>query len=66
MTEMDESGESWSEMDIADLAHSLAIAERSRTQQVSFAGTEEEVRQKAKDLGLVEHPGKRGSMRLVR
>ena len=48
------SGEPWSEMDISDLTHSLDYGTRSRKQRASCAGTRMKVRQKAKELGLVE------------
>jgi hypothetical protein len=45
------SGEPWSEMDIADLTHSLDYGD-TFAQTASFL-CEDEVRQKAKELGLV-------------
>jgi hypothetical protein len=58
------SGEPWSEMDFADLTNALNIG-RTFAQTASFlCRDEDEVRQKARALGLTEHPGKR--IRLVR
>ena len=46
-------------MDIADLTHSLDYG-GTFAQTASFlCRDEDEVRQKARQLGLVEHPGKR-------
>jgi hypothetical protein len=53
------SGEPWSEMDIADLTHSLAYGNTMADAASLLWRDEDEVRQKAKELGLVEHPGKR-------
>ena len=53
------SGEPWSEMDIVDLTKEL---NRGRTfaQTATFlCRDEDEVRQRARALGLTEHPGKR-------
>ena len=48
------SGEPWSEMDVADLAYSLA-AGQSVSEVASFLCRDEpEVRDKMKELGLVE------------
>lgn len=48
------SGEPWSEMDIADLANSLAYGD-SFAQVASFlCRDEDEIRQKANELGLIE------------
>jgi len=59
------SGESpWSEMDIADLTHSLAYGNTIADAASMLCRDEDEVRQKARQLGLVEHPGKR--IRMVR
>jgi hypothetical protein len=53
------SGEPWSEMDIADLTHSLAYGNTIADTASLLCRDEDEVRQKAKELALVEHPGKR-------
>jgi hypothetical protein len=53
------SGEPWSEMDIADLAHSLGFGNTIADASSMLCRDEDEVRQKATELGLVEHPGKR-------
>jgi hypothetical protein len=58
------SGEPWSEMNIADLTHSLAYGNTIADAASMLCRDEEEVRQKAKELGLTEHPGKR--VRVVR
>jgi hypothetical protein len=60
------SGEPWSEMDVADLAQSLVYGNTIADAASMLCRDEDEVRQKAKELGLVEHPGKRGSMRGAR
>ena len=52
------SGEPWSEMDISDLTYSLDYGD-TFAQTASFLCREGEVRQKARQLGLVEHPGRR-------
>ena len=57
------SGEPWAEMDIADLTKELNIG-RTFAQIASFLCRDEEVRQKARALGLTEHPGRR--IRMVR
>ena len=58
------SGEPCSEMDIADLTNELNIG-RTFAQTASFlCRDEDEVRQKARALGLTEHPGRR--IRMVR
>ena len=54
----------WSEMDIADLTHSLDYGERPPKTASFLCMDEDEVRQKARQLGLVVHPGKR--IRVVR
>jgi hypothetical protein len=58
------SGEPWSEMDISDLtnetAHGRTVPETARF----LCRDEDEVRQKARQLGLVEDPGRR--LRVVR
>jgi hypothetical protein len=53
------SGEPWSEMDIADLANSLAYGDTFAATACFLRRDEDEVRQKARQLGLVEHPGRR-------
>ena len=53
------SGEPWTEMDIADLTHSLAYGNTIADAASLLCRDEDEVRQKAKELALVEHPGKR-------
>jgi hypothetical protein len=50
-------------MDIADLTKELNIG-RTFAQIASFLCRDEEVRQKARALGLTEHPGRR--IRMVR
>jgi hypothetical protein len=53
------SGEPWSEMDIDDLKASLDYG-NTYAQAASFLCRDEgEVRQKAKELGLGAHPGRR-------
>jgi hypothetical protein len=52
------SGEPWSEMDISDLTNEIARG-RTFAETASFlCRDEDEVRQKARQLGLREHPGK--------
>jgi hypothetical protein len=47
------SGEPWSEMDISDLTNEIAHG-RTMAETASFlCGDEDEVREKAKELGLV-------------
>jgi hypothetical protein len=46
-------------MDIADLTHSLDYGDTFAQTASFLCRDEDEVRQKAKELGLVEHPGKR-------
>jgi hypothetical protein len=53
-------------MDIADLTYSLAYDGTITHVAVFLCRDEDEVRQKAKDLGLVEHPGTRRNLRVVR
>ena len=53
------SGEPWSEMDIKDLRASLDFGNTYADAARMLCRDEDEVRQKAKELGLVEHPGKR-------
>jgi hypothetical protein len=50
------SGEPWSEMDIADLTHSLAYGNTIADTASMLCGDEDEVRQKAEELRLVERP----------
>jgi hypothetical protein len=53
------SGEPWSEADISDLKNELHHG-RTVAQTASFlCRDEDEVREKVKELGLEEHPGKR-------
>ena len=57
------SGEPWSEMDIADLANSLGYGD-TFTQVASFlCRDEDEVRKKAKELGLIEKRSKQKAPR---
>jgi hypothetical protein len=56
------SGEPWSEMDVADLTQSLAYDNTIADAASLLCRDEDEVRQKAKELGLVKHPGKRSSV----
>jgi hypothetical protein len=66
VTEMDaNSGHPWSEMDVADLANSLGYGNTIVDAASMLCRDEDEVRQKAKELGLVEHPGKRSPVRVV-
>ena len=53
------SGEPWSEMDIVDLTRSLDSGDTFAKTASFLCRDEDEVRQKARQLGLVEHPGKR-------
>ena len=48
------SGEPWSEMDVADLANSLAYGDTFAQVASFLCRDEDEVRQKAKELGLIE------------
>ena len=48
------SGEAWSEMEIADLAYSMACDGTIEDAAIFLSRDEDEVRQKAKELGLVE------------
>jgi hypothetical protein len=50
------SGEPWSEMDTADLAFSLACDGTIEDAAIFLCRDEDEVRQKVKELGLVESP----------
>jgi hypothetical protein len=52
------SGEPWSKMDIRDLKNSLAYGNTIADAACMLCRDEPEVRQKAKELGLVERPGK--------
>ena len=51
--------EPWSEMDIDDLKASLAFGNKIAATASMLCRDEDEVREKAKELGLEEHPGKR-------
>jgi hypothetical protein len=53
------SGEPWSEMDISDLTHSLDYGDTFAQTASFLCRDEDEVHQKARQLGLVEHRGKR-------
>jgi hypothetical protein len=53
------SDEPWSELDIADLTHSLAYGNTIADVASLVCRDGDEVRKKAKELGLEEHPGKR-------
>ena len=53
------SGEPWSKMDLDDLKASLAFGNRIAATANMLCRDEDEVREKAKELGLEEHPGKR-------
>jgi hypothetical protein len=53
------SGEPWSEMDVSDLTRSLDYGNTFAQAARFLCRDEDEVRQKARQLGLVEHPGKR-------
>jgi hypothetical protein len=58
------SGEPWSEMDISDLTNEVAHG-RTVEEAAGFLGRDvDEVREKMKQLGLVEHPGSK--LRVVR
>jgi hypothetical protein len=50
------SGEPWSEMDIADLTHSLAYGNSFAEVANMLCRDIGEVRKKARELGLVERP----------
>jgi hypothetical protein len=58
------SGEPWSEMDLEDLRHSLDYGNTFAATARFLCRDEDEVRHKARALGLTEHPGKR--IRVVR
>ena len=51
------SGKRWSEMGIVDLTHSLDYGDTFAQTASFLCRDENEVRQKARHLGLVEHPG---------
>ena len=53
------SGEPWSEMDIQDLRASLDFGNTIADAASMLCRDEDEVRQKAKELGLVERPKNR-------
>jgi hypothetical protein len=53
------SDEPWSELDIADLTHSLAYGNTIADAASLLCRDVDEVRKKAKELGLEELPGKR-------
>jgi hypothetical protein len=52
-------------MDIRDLKNSLAYGNTLADAGSMLCRDEDEVRQKIKELGLVERPGKRGPVRVV-
>jgi hypothetical protein len=52
-------GEPWSKTDIDDLKASLAFGNGIAATANMLCRDEDEVRDKAKELGLEEHPGKR-------
>jgi hypothetical protein len=56
------SGEPWSEMDVADLANSLAYGDTFAQVASFLCRDEDEVRQKAKELGLIEKPPKQKAL----
>jgi hypothetical protein len=60
------SGKPWSEMDLSDLRDSIDCGDSFAEVALFLCRDEHEVRAKAKELGLIEHPGKRASLRLVR
>jgi hypothetical protein len=53
------SGKSWSKMDLEDLTNALAYGDTFAQTASMLCRDLVEVRQKAQELGLVEHPGKR-------
>jgi hypothetical protein len=53
------SGEPWSEADIADLTHSVAYGDTVAETASFLCRDEDEVRAKMKELGLVEQSGNR-------
>ena len=60
------SGEPWSDMDVADLIASLDYGDTFAEVASFLCRDEDEVRQKARALGQVAHPGKRVTLRSVR
>ena len=58
-------GEPWSKTDIDDLKASLAFGNGIAATANMLCRDEDEVREKAKELGLEEHPGKRPRQGLV-
>jgi hypothetical protein len=52
------SGEPWSEMDISDLTNELTRGQTFAETASFLCREEDEVRQKAKELGLIEQTGK--------
>jgi hypothetical protein len=50
------SGEPWSEMNVADLANSLTYGNTIADAASMLCRDEDEVREEAKELGLEEHP----------
>jgi hypothetical protein len=59
------SGKPWSEMDLADLRGCLDHGDTFAQAASFLCRDEDEVRQKARMLGLIEHPGKRVELRLM-
>ena len=59
------SGEPWSEMDIQDLRASLDFGNTLADAASMLCRDLPEVRKKARELGLTEHPGKRSSVCVV-
>jgi hypothetical protein len=55
----------WSEMDIEDLKHSIDYGNTFADAASMLCRDLPEVRKKARELGLTEHPGKRSSVRVV-
>ena len=53
------SGKSWSEMDLEDLRHSIDYGDTFAQAASFLCRDEDEVRQKARQLGLIEHPCRR-------
>jgi hypothetical protein len=53
-------------MDLSDLRDSIDCGDSFAEVAIFLCRDEHEVRAKAKELGLIEHPGKRASLRLVR
>jgi hypothetical protein len=52
-------------MDIADLTHWLAYGDTIAEAADFLRRDKDEVQEKMKELGLIEHPGKRGTVRVV-